>query len=218
MIVDHSLPVIVNVVNQLYHHPTSLITRQFATTSDPNNNDDDGNKSEKKKDLRESIERMKKEGNSGQGSNNTTDTKEGDNNNATTGDESNPQLEKLTQMGTSFLTTLSSTWDELIASGNATDINKKIGSSSSSSEDDGGPNYENDNEAADKYEKYKGSKDVMVIDEGDDLSAWERMERRLRDAPIISGELLRYMWFMLFVVLIYRTPQFVNVSKSHLSL
>lgn len=50
------------------------------------------------------------------------------------------------------------------------------------------PNYANDDEAADKYEAYKGSKDIMVIDPAEHLSAWERMERRLRDAPIIQGE------------------------------
>ena len=73
----------------------------------------------------------------------------------------------------------------MVASGRAKDINKKIGDPSS---DDGAPNFEDDDEAADKYEKYKGSKDIMVIDPEEHLSAWERMERRLRDAPIIQGE------------------------------
>lgn len=53
------------------------------------------------------------------------------------------------------------------------------------------PNYSNDDAAADKYENYKGSRDIMVIDPTEHLTAWERMERRLRDAPIISDILHR---------------------------
>lgn len=82
-------------------------------------------------------------------------------------------------MGESFLNTLSQTWDDLIASGQAKDINKKIGG-------EDGANYANDDEAADKYEEYKGSRDIMLIDPEEHLTAWERMERRLKDAPIIQ--------------------------------
>ena len=44
---------------------------------------------------------------------------------------------------------------------------------------------EDDDAAADKYE---GSTAIMVIDEEEHLTAWERMQRRLSDAPIIQGE------------------------------
>ena len=87
-------------------------------------------------------------------------------------------------MGASFLDTLSQTWEELVASGKPKDINKKLGTP----ETDGKPHYEDDDEAADKYEQYKGSTDIMVIDPEEHLSAWERMEKRLKDAPIIQGE------------------------------
>lgn len=103
---------------------------------------------------------------------------------------SNQYLEKLTSMGASFLDTVSQTWDELIASGQAKDINKKIGNAAPSPAE-GAPDYSNDDAAADKYESYKGNRDIMVIDPQEHLSAWERMERRLRDAPIISDILER---------------------------
>ncbi|KAL3810946.1 hypothetical protein ACHAXA_005362 [Cyclostephanos tholiformis] len=95
-------------------------------------------------------------------------------------------------IGTSFVETLSRTWDELIASGRAKDINKKIGAASSApSSSDGAPNYSDDDDAADRYENYGGNRDIMIIDPGEHLSAWERMERRLRDAPIIADILER---------------------------
>ncbi len=93
-------------------------------------------------------------------------------------------------MGTSFLQTVSQTWDDLIASGQAKDINKKIGNAAPYSSE-GVPDYRNDDAAADKYESYKGNRDIMVIDPQEHLSAWERMERRLRDAPIIADILER---------------------------
>ena len=175
-----------------------MIIRQFATdgSSSTYEEEDDGSapaetkkkKKKKKKDLRESIERLKS-------SNNNNNDSDGDENQqkkneGEEGGQNNPHLDKLTEIGTSFLSTISQTWDELIASGRATDINKKIGTPTPQATDDGAPNYDNDDEAADKYEEYKGSKNIMVIDPEEHLSAWERMERRLRDAPIISGEFL----------------------------
>ena len=141
-----------------------------------------GGKPTKKKDLRESIERLKGESSAGGDNDGSSSEK------STSSDNINPHIEKITSIGTSFLRSLAQTWDELIASGQAKDINKKIGTPIST--DDNKPNYSNDDEAADKYEKYKGSKDIMVIDPQEQLSAWERMERRLRDAPIIQGEIV----------------------------
>ena len=139
----------------------------------------------KKKDLRESIERLKHES--------RANTRDGESTNSDDGGSSinnNLYLEKLTSMGTSFLKTVSQTWDELIASGQAKDINKKIGNAAPSSSESA-PDYSNDDAAADKYESYEGNKDIMVIDPQEHLSAWERMERRLRDAPIIADILER---------------------------
>ena len=161
--------------------------RQFATKSSDTDNDDDTN-TEKKKDLRESIERLKKENSDTNSSNESSTDKDEET-------ESNPHIEKLTKLSSSFFTQISQTWDELISSGQATDINKKIGTPHSTNSNSEEPNYGNDDEAADKYEEYKGSKNIMVIDNAEELSAWERMERRLRDAPIISGMLILYSVF-----------------------
>jgi len=129
------------------------------------------------------IERLKKESNS-----ESSDKDKGGDDEFITSTETDPRLERLTSMGNSFLDTVSRTWDDLVASGRPKDINKKIGTPSADGTD---ANYADDDEAADKYEEYKGSKDIMLIDPEDHLSAWERMERRLRDAPIIQDILER---------------------------
>eukprot|EP00579_Thalassiosira_antarctica_P020559 CAMPEP_0201952204 /NCGR_PEP_ID=MMETSP0904-20121228/1006_1 /ASSEMBLY_ACC=CAM_ASM_000553 /TAXON_ID=420261 /ORGANISM="Thalassiosira antarctica, Strain CCMP982" /LENGTH=485 /DNA_ID=CAMNT_0048495837 /DNA_START=21 /DNA_END=1478 /DNA_ORIENTATION=+ len=149
-------------------------SRQFSSSPE--------NKKEKKKDLRESIERLKNESNAGS-------SEESNNEKSDDSTDSNPHVEKITSMGFSFIDTISETWQELVASGQAKDINKTIGTPTTDG-GDGDPNA-NDDEAADKYEEYKGSKDIMLVDPQEHLSAWERMERRLRDAPIISDILER---------------------------
>jgi hypothetical protein len=45
---------------------------------------------------------------------------------------------------------------------------------------------QDDNEAADKYE---GTTAMMVIDETENLTAYERIQERLKEAPIIQGEI-----------------------------
>jgi import inner membrane translocase subunit TIM44 len=145
--------------------PTELY-RTFSTESGT---------TEKKKDLRESIEKLK--------SDNAKESKEEE-----PQTEVDPRLERLSSMTTSFIDSLSQTWRDLISAGAPKDINKKIGTPVV---DTDSPNYGNDDEAADKYEEYKGSKDIMLIDPQEHLSAWERMERRLKDAPIIQDILER---------------------------
>ena len=146
---------------------SSPLSRQFSTSPD---------NPEKNKDLRKSIEKLKSDA--------LKDEKEGD-----TGTEMDPRLERIGNMASSFIDTLSQTWQDLVAAGAPKDINKKIGTPDVDSDS---PNYRNDDEAADKYEEYKGSKDIMLIDPEEHLSAWERMERRLKDAPIIQGEIVIY--------------------------
>ncbi|KAL3780852.1 hypothetical protein ACHAW5_002785 [Stephanodiscus triporus] len=161
----------------LYQHQISS-SKLFSTSSTET--------STKKKDLRESIERLKNESRDNSRGGDSTNSDD-----ITNSINNNPYLEKLTSIGTSFLQTVSQTWDELVASGQAKDINKKIGTAPPSSSSDGAPNYSDDDAAADKYENYKGNRDIMVIDPQEHLSAWERMERRLRDAPIIADILER---------------------------
>eukprot|EP00804_Cyclotella_cryptica_P013663 CCRYP_018775-RA/>CCRYP_018775-RA protein AED:0.06 eAED:0.06 QI:345/1/1/1/0.5/0.33/3/162/387 len=127
-----------------------------------------------KKDLRESIEKIK----ANDESNAANDSRHDE-----TFSETDPRLQRLSTWATSFLDTLSQTWQDLLSAGAPKDINKKL---LRPTPNDDSPNYSNDDEAADKYEEYRGSKDIMVIDPEEHLGAWERMERRLKDAPIIQ--------------------------------
>ncbi|KAL7537183.1 hypothetical protein ACHAWF_005683 [Thalassiosira exigua] len=158
------------------HRHHDICVRRFSSASE----EEEGAKPKKKKDLRESIERMKKESSSGS-------DEQVDDDPPPPASEPDPRVEKLASLGSTVLSALSDTWTELVASGRAKDINKKLGPPRAGHPGEGGkPNYADDDEAADRYEEYKGSKDVMVVDPKEHLSAWERMERRLRDAPIIQ--------------------------------
>jgi import inner membrane translocase subunit TIM44 len=91
---------------------------------------------------------------------------------------SNEVFSKAADTYASFTSSISETWQDLINSSQPTDINKQIHTSSPGSESD------DDNEAADKYE---GTTAMMIIDEEDNLNAFERIQRRLGEAPIIQG-------------------------------
>ena len=103
---------------------------------------------------------------------------------AATGDEpTNELLHKARDAASSFFGAVSQTWSELLDSGKPRSINKRIHEPVRDLADGEVP--EDDDAAADKYE---GSTAIMVIDEEEHLTAWERMQRRLSDAPIIQGE------------------------------
>ena len=68
-----------------------------------------------------------------------------------------------------FQTGVGETWQELLQSGERQSINKRIKT---------GP-------------AYTGPIDIMVIDESEGLTAWERMQKRLTEAPVISEILSR---------------------------
>jgi hypothetical protein len=73
----------------------------------------------------------------------------------------------------SFSEEVGKTWDELLKSGERKSINKKL-------------NHPEDTMEGEA--EYTGTVDIMVIDESEHLTAWERMQKRLTDAPIISGK------------------------------
>ena len=124
----------------LINHTTTsyLGLRQFSR---------DTKQSNKKKDLRESIDRLKssiESESSSSSSNGDPNNPSNDNNNNSSSSSNNPHLETISSIGTSFLRSLAQTWDELIASGQAKDINKKIGSAANREGDGDKPNYSND--------------------------------------------------------------------------
>ncbi len=92
--------------------------------------------------------------------------------------DTNDFLSKAADTYASFRSSLSDTWQDLINSSQPTDINKQIHQSRP------GSSADDDNEAADKYE---GTTAIMIIDEEENLNAFERIQRRLSEAPIIQG-------------------------------
>lgn len=106
---------------------------------------------------------------------------------AASGDDStNELLHKARDTASSFFGAVSQTWSELLDSGKPRSINKRIHEPVQDLADGEVP--EDDDAAADKYE---GSTAIMVIDEDEHLTAWERMQRRLSDAPIIQDFLCK---------------------------
>ena len=67
-------------------------------------------------------------------------------------------------------------WQELLRSGERKDINKKIIRPEATAEGE---------------KEYTGPVDIMVIDESEHLTAWERMQKRLTEAPVIQDVLSR---------------------------
>mmetsp|Transcript_26779 Transcript_26779/g.39616 ORF Transcript_26779/g.39616 Transcript_26779/m.39616 type:complete len:380 (+) Transcript_26779:51-1190(+) len=86
--------------------------------------------------------------------------------------ESNDFLSNAADKLQSFTSELDQAWNDLVNSGVRKDINKKIHPTGDTPEG----NVE-----------YTGPVDVMVIDESENLTAWERMQRRLTEAPVIQG-------------------------------
>jgi hypothetical protein len=66
-------------------------------------------------------------------------------------------------------------WRELVHSGRPKDINKKVLS------------VVHPHATSEGEKPYDGVVDIMVIDESEHLTAWERMQKRLTEAPIIQG-------------------------------
>lgn len=89
----------------------------------------------------------------------------------------NDQMNDFMRKASSFWSTaseeVSQTWGELLQSGERKSINKKIGHPEDTVEGD---------------EEYTGPVAIMVIDESENMTAWERMQKRLTDAPVIQGK------------------------------
>lgn len=98
-------------------------------------------------------------------------------------DRTSEILGEASEKASSFFAAVSSTWTELVESGKPKSINKRIHDPVRDLREGEVP--DDDDAAADRYE---GISAVMIIDESEQLTAWERMQKRLSDAPIIQGE------------------------------
>eukprot|EP01083_Nonionella_stella_P152176 487429_1 len=87
-------------------------------------------------------------------------------------------LYKISNAASSFTDAVSETWEELINSNKSKDVNKSIHEPRSASASD------IDNEAADNYE---GTTAIMLFDEEENLGTFDKMQRRLSEAPIIQN-------------------------------
>jgi import inner membrane translocase subunit TIM44 len=126
-----------------------------------------GKQDKSKASLRDTVDRLKKES----GSNDSTTADK-------SSETSNEIYVKLADTWSSFRSGLSEAWTELINSNKPKDINKKIHDVKPPSMED------DDNAAADKYE---GTTAIMIVNEEDHLNAFERMQKRLSEAPIIQS-------------------------------
>ena len=136
------------------------ITARYASAKSDsktdNNNHDDENP--KKESLQDTVRRMQGGKDSGDSS---------------SGIPVDTVLRKAADLWSNFSEEVGKAWNELLASGERKDINKKL---------------MHPHDTAEGEAPYTGPVAIMVIDESEHLTAWERMQRRLTEAPIISGK------------------------------
>ena len=162
-----------------------LINRNFSSTAKKSDTDDTTKKNDEgsdnkaanesskdKESFEDMLNRMESEGSVKEGEKSAESNSSGNDGNWNT----NSIFRSVTQSLSTFGEEVASTWDDLLKSGERKDINKKIHA----------PEATVEGEA-----EYTGPVEIMVIDESEHLTAWERMQRRLTDAPIIQDVLAR---------------------------
>ena len=78
-----------------------------------------------------------------------------------------------------FVKAVGETWEELVDSGKPKSINKSIRSP------DGSGSTRESRDTEDDAPAYDGPSSLMIVDE--ELPAWEKLQRRIAEAPIIKG-------------------------------
>jgi import inner membrane translocase subunit TIM44 len=148
--------------------------RTFATN--PNKEDEkqqdekqpekDESKKEAGESLRDTINRMK-------------NSSGGEADKKSSGDSAayNDFLSKAADTWATWSEEVGKTWNELLVSGDRKDINKKL--------------LKHPEATKEGEKEYTGPAEIMIIDPSENLSAWERMQKRLTDAPIIQDILAR---------------------------
>ncbi|CAB9524561.1 membrane translocase subunit TIM44 [Seminavis robusta] len=126
-------------------------------------NDDNTKESSSGDSLRDTVNRLK---------NNKDTTRSGD-----VDSSSKDILHQAANWFDNFTAEVGNTWQELVKAGERKDINKKL-------RQDLTPHA-----TAEGEQEYTGPVSIMVIDESEHLTAWERMQRRLTEAPIIQNML-----------------------------
>jgi mitochondrial import inner membrane translocase subunit TIM44 len=126
--------------------------------------------------LKETVEKLQRENDDSAGTDNgnnptdqTTTTQSANTNNDAMADI----FRRTADIWDKFKAELSSTWQDLVRSGERKSINKKI--------------VIHPTETAGGDAPYTGPVDIMIIDPELHLTAWERMQKRLASAPIIQN-------------------------------
>jgi len=140
-------------------HCSRLSTNQPAVQVFHFSSENDSKKKEGGEDsLRDTVNRLKEESNT-----DGTSTKKDE--------QVDDLLRKAADLWETAKSEISLTWQELVNAGRPKSINKKI----------------HPKETEEGNKEYTGPVEIMVIDESEHLTAWERMQRRLTEAPIIQG-------------------------------
>lgn len=130
---------------------------QSSSSNGSGNEMKDEKKDNKSPSLEETIKQMK-----------------GKNDNESSADENSKKLDETIRQVSTFWDKMkdevSLTWNDLIKASDRKSINKKI----------------HPVETKDGDKPYNGPVDIMIIDESLHLTAWQRMQKRLSDAPIIQ--------------------------------
>lgn len=145
-----------------------FVYRYFSAASEKKEERTTTNEEAEEESLKDTVRRMQQEKRKG-------------------GDDANERVNDFMRQASSFWSTateeVSQTWGELLRSGERKDINKKIG---------------HPEDTVDGDVEYTGPLEIMVIDESENLTAWERMQKRLTEAPVIQGK-EEYNTYSLFV-------------------
>lgn len=160
-----------------FQHVRYLSTNDATKTEKKRVDDNEKDEGKKEESFAETLNRLS--GNRGSG-------KTGDDGSK----EMNETISKASNIFSSLTSAVGETWQELLDSSKGRSINKSIKGAGTKSKvgsdgSDDGP------EATD----YDGPAALMIVDE--DLGAWEKMQKRLAEAPIIKGEenpVFCHMW------------------------
>lgn len=87
----------------------------------------------------------------------------------------NDFLNKASSTWSAFSEEVGKAWGELLRSGERKDINKKL---------------RHPEDTVEGEREYTGPVQIMVIDESEHLTAWQRMQMRLTEAPVIQGTII----------------------------
>eukprot|EP00816_Leptocylindrus_hargravesii_P006987 CAMPEP_0196820544 /NCGR_PEP_ID=MMETSP1362-20130617/75795_1 /TAXON_ID=163516 /ORGANISM="Leptocylindrus danicus, Strain CCMP1856" /LENGTH=373 /DNA_ID=CAMNT_0042199475 /DNA_START=144 /DNA_END=1262 /DNA_ORIENTATION=- len=141
---------------------------------------DGANKTEKKDAEAEEKDGKKKQESFEETLNRLSGKKDSGENGDSGSQQMNETIHKASSFFSSFTTAVAETWQELLDSNKGRSINKSVKGSGSKSKGSSGSS-DDSAEATD----YDGPAALMIVDE--DLGAWEKMRKRLAEAPVIKG-------------------------------